>query len=276
MSAELGRQEGTLESEKDTDAGPFDQAIPAILMYHSITPNEHDPYDITVRPERFDQQMRWLRRVGRKGTSVGQLLEAQRHGVARGLVGLSFDDGYADFVDYALPVLQRCGFSATVFVPAGRLGGNNDWDPGGPRKAVMTAGQLRQVAAAGIEVGSHGFRHMSLPSSSDGDLANEIGESRGILREVSGQEVPGFCYPYGHLDERAIHAVQGAGYSYGCAVWHSEFAGRYALPREYIRETDTPQRLWRRGVRRWLKQEYRGPGSRALRSTTGSGVPAAS
>jgi len=98
---------------------PARRPVPAILMYHSISPYEDDPYDITVRPERFDQQMRWLRRAGRRGTSVGQLLDAHRRGAANGLVGLSFDDGYADFTEYALPVLQRYGFGATMFVPAG-------------------------------------------------------------------------------------------------------------------------------------------------------------
>ncbi len=107
-----------MESEKDPDAGP--KSMPAILMYHSISAYQEDPYDITVRPERFDQQMRWLRRAGRKGTSVGHLLEARRRASANGLVGLSFDDGYADFLEYALPVLQRYGFGATMFVPACR------------------------------------------------------------------------------------------------------------------------------------------------------------
>jgi hypothetical protein len=63
--------------EKDPDAGLPDQAMPAILMHHPISAYEEDPYDITVHPERFGQQMRWLRRAGRKGASVGQLLEAQ-------------------------------------------------------------------------------------------------------------------------------------------------------------------------------------------------------
>jgi peptidoglycan/xylan/chitin deacetylase (PgdA/CDA1 family) len=261
-----------MESEKDAGAGPPGRPVPAILMYHSISPYEDDPYDITVRPERFHQQMRWLRRAGRRGTSVGQLLDAHRRGAANGLVGLSFDDGYADFTEYALPVLQRYGFGATMFVPAGLLGGDNAWDPEGPRKALLSAGQLRQVAAAGIEVGSHGFRHQSLPASSDADLAREIGESRDILADVTGHEVDGFCYPYGHHDERVIDRVERAGYSYGCAVWDSEFAGRYALAREYIRDTDSPRSLWTRGARRWLKQEYRGPGSRALRGAARTGV----
>ena len=236
------------------------RAMPAILMYHSIAPYADDPYDITVRPQRFDQQMRWLRRAGRRGTSVGQLLQAHRRGAARGLVGLSFDDGYADFIDYALPVLQRYGFGATMYVPAGLLGGDNAWDPEGPRKPLLTGGQLRQVAAGGIEIGSHGFRHRSLPASSDAELAQEVAASRDILREVSGQPVDGFCYPYGHLEPARSGRCRAGRLFLRLRGLEYRFAGPYALAREYIRDTDSPRRLWARGARHWLKQEYRGPG----------------
>lgn len=237
-------------------------------MYHSITPYEQDPNEITVHPELFARHMRWLRRTGWKCTSVAHLLDAQRRGRANRLVGLTFDDGYADFIDYALPVLRRNRFSATMFVPAGRLGGDNDWDPGGPRKPVMTIEQLRHIAGSGIEIGSHGIQHLSLPNSSVLDLASEIGDSRKILRDILGEEVPGFCYPYGHIDQQSIDLVQEAGYAYACAVWPAELAGRYALPREYIRDTDSPRSLCSRATRRWLKLNYRGPGSAAMRSCT--------
>jgi peptidoglycan/xylan/chitin deacetylase (PgdA/CDA1 family) len=241
-------------------------AAPVILMYHSISPADDDPFDITVRPPRFEQQLGWLRRTGRTGTSVGQLLAARDRFDARRLVGLSFDDGYADFIEYALPLLQRYGFSATMFVPAGQLGKANDWDPEGPRKRLMTAPQLREIADAGIEIGSHGFRHRSLPDTPDAELAEEIETSRAMLRDITGQPVTGFCYPYGHLDARAVGAVQAAGYGYGCSVWPTEFAGPYALAREYMRQSDSPRSLWNRGLRHWLKHEYQGPGAAAVRS----------
>lgn len=248
-------------------------AAPVILMYHSISPDDDDPFDITVRPARFEKQLRWLRRTGRTGTSVGQLLAAQHTGDARRLVGLSFDDGYADFIDYALPLLQRYGCTATMFVPADQLGKANDWDPEGPRKPIMTAQQLRQIADVGIEIGSHGFHHRSLPETSDLELADEIETSRARLQDITGQPVSGFCYPYGHLDARAVGSVQDAGYSYGCSVWPTEFTGQYALAREYMRESDSARSLWNRGLRHWLKHEYRGPGSAALRAATNRGQP---
>ena len=66
-----------------------------VLMYHSVEPYTADPYQVTVHPDRFARQLRWLRRRGLRGVSMRELLAARRDGTARGLVGLTFDDGYA-------------------------------------------------------------------------------------------------------------------------------------------------------------------------------------
>src|SRR5690242_1917088 len=117
----------------------YQGAAPVILMYHSITPYQEDPYLVTVSPERFARQMQWLRNRGLRGVCIRDLLRGRSDGNGRGLVGLTFDDGYADFLAYAVPVLQAYGFTATVFLIAGLLGGDNAWDNMGPRKPLMTA-----------------------------------------------------------------------------------------------------------------------------------------
>jgi peptidoglycan/xylan/chitin deacetylase (PgdA/CDA1 family) len=230
-------------------------------MYHSVSPYEDDPYLVTVSPGRFGQQLDWLRRRGLRGVSMATLLEARRAGEGRGLVGLTFDDGYADFLRYALPVLARHGFGATLFPIAGRLGGQNDWDAAGPRKPLMTAQQVREAVAAGVEIGSHGLMHTSLPGIPDDELAAEAAQSRALLQDASGQEVAGFCYPYGHLDARVAGAVQSAGYDYACAIWRSPQAGPHAVPRVYVGDADTSWRLRAKALRHWLTWDYRGPGA---------------
>ena len=237
---------------------------PVILMYHSIVPYEVDPSRTTVHPQRFEQHMRWLHQRGRRGTSVRELLEARQNGAADGLVGITFDDGYSDFIDNALPVLQRYGFNATVFMLGGRLGGDNSWIPDDPRKDLLTAEQIKQLAASGIEIGSHGLLHPSLPSVDEATLADELQNSRRVLQDVSGQEVPGFAYPFGHLDARAFRGVQDAGYDYACSVWPTEFSGPYALTRINVLDKYSYGHLWYKGIRHWLRWEYEGVGSRAL------------
>ncbi|MBW0009130.1 MAG: polysaccharide deacetylase family protein, partial [Pseudonocardiales bacterium] len=58
---------------------------PPVLMYHSVAPYDQDPHLVTVRPARFEQQLRWLRRRGLRGTSMRELLAARRDGTDRGL-----------------------------------------------------------------------------------------------------------------------------------------------------------------------------------------------
>lgn len=244
--------------------------MPVVAMYHSISPYEQDPYLVTVTPERFERQMRWLRRRGLRGVSVGDLLAACREGAGRGLIGLTFDDGYADFVEYALPILARYGFGGTVFPIAGRLGGQNDWDALGPRKPLMSADQVRRAADAGIEIGSHGLRHTSLRGMATAELIAEAEESRAILTATIDREISGFCYPYGHLDEEAVVAVRRAGYAYGCAIWGSASTGTHALPRVYVGDSDGSARLWAKGARHWLTWDYRGPGAARFGRLAGS------
>ncbi len=239
-------------------------SMPPVLMYHSVSPYREDPYLVTVSPDRFRQQLGWLRRHGLRGVSMSTLIAARAAGEHRRLVGLTFDDGYTDFVRHALPALARHGFGATVFPIAGRLGGENDWDGEGPRKPLMTAAQVREAAMAGIEIGSHGLRHVSLPGAGADELAAETAHSRAVLQEASGQEVAGFCYPYGHLDGRVAAAVRAAGYVYACAIWRSPATGPHAIPRTYAGDRDGSWRLWAKAARHWLTWDYRGPGAASL------------
>ena len=222
--------------------------LPLVLMYHSVEPYETDPYRVTVHPRRFDQQLHWLQRRGLRGVAMTELLTDRRPET----VGLTFDDGYTDFLTTVLPALQRYGFTATVFVIAGALGGDNHWDAPGPRKALMTAADVGRVADAGMEVGSHSLHHVRLPEISDAQLQDEVGESRSRLAALTGRPVSGFCYPYGAVGDREVRAVRAAGYEYACAVGSSPLNGRHALPRAFIGDRDGSARLFAKVARHRL------------------------
>ncbi|MBA2806276.1 polysaccharide deacetylase family protein [Streptomyces sp. KM273126] len=214
-------------------------------MYHSVGDTSDDPYRLTVSPDRLARQLGWLRRRGLRGVSMADLLAARTRGKGRNLVGLTFDDGYADFVDLALPLLRQYGFGATVFVLPGRLDGENAWDPLGPRKRLLGKQGIRVAAATeGIEVGSHGLTHVDLTKADTETLRAEVADSRTLLSELIGTDVQGFCYPYGALDRRAMDAVRDAGYRYACAVDPGPLDGVHALPRIHIGENDTSVRLF--------------------------------
>lgn len=226
----------------DADLNP----MPLVLMYHSIEPYTDDPYQVTVHPRRFERQLRWLRRRGLRGVSMRSLLTAP----GPGLVGLTFDDGYADFVANVMPVLVSFGWTATVYVVAGSIGGHNAWDVPGPHKELMTAADVAAVSAAGMEIGSHGFAHVRMPSADD--LSLQTVRSREILADVSGQDVSGFCYPYGAVGAREVEAVRAAGYDYACAVQPTPVIGRHAIPRTFIGDRDASPRLYAKLARHRL------------------------
>jgi peptidoglycan/xylan/chitin deacetylase (PgdA/CDA1 family) len=197
--------------------------------------------------------MAWLERHGLQGVGVGSLIDAMRDGRQRGLVGITFDDGYVNVLEAALPELQSHGFGATAYIISGRLGGTNDWDEG-PSWPLMSADEVGKLAAAGIEIGSHSATHMRLAGASAEQLAAEAGASRARLAGLLGAEIRGFAYPYGSMDAAARRAVRDAGYDYACAV-EAPVAdiGLMALPRIYVGQQDGAARM---AVKRRLYRGY--------------------
>jgi peptidoglycan/xylan/chitin deacetylase (PgdA/CDA1 family) len=216
---------------------------PLILMYHAVAEVPHDPYQLCVSPSLFGEQMTWLERRGLQGVSIATLLEAMHAGTHHGLVGITFDDGYASILESALPELQRHGFGATAFIISDRIGGTNEWDEG-PAWPLLSSDEVRELAAAGIEIGSHSATHPRLAGADAERLAVEVKTSREKLSRLVGAEVRGFAYPYGSMDAQCRAAVGQAGYQYACAVETPRAElGILALPRVYIGQRDVTRRM---------------------------------
>lgn len=250
------RPDVVAQPQPDGSASPRPALVgrpPWTLMYHSVDTGPQDPYLLTVSPRRFAAQLGWLRRHGLRGVSMRELVRAYEQRTARGLVGLTFDDGYADFPRQVLPVLQAYGFTATLYVVAGRMGGHNAWDADAPRKPLVTIEQVRQLADAGVEIGSHGLSHCRMTGLSEEELAVETRRSREVLQSVVDAAVTGFCYPYGAVDDAAERAVAAAGYDYGAGICHQSATSRWALPRCYVGERDGRLRLRAKRVRHALR-----------------------
>ena len=212
---------------------------PTILMYHAVCPPPDNPNKIFTSPELFEAQMRYLKRRNLRGVSVRELRRAERTGNVKGLVGLTFDNGYENFLQNAVPVLERFGFSATTFVVAGMLGGENKWEfRGDPRPQMNLLGveSVREAAARGMEVGSHSMTHRKLLGLERELLDEEVSRSRQVLSEVLGESVDGFSYPYGFIDRASVEAVRRAGYSYACAVVVQVERNAFDLPRITVTE----------------------------------------
>lgn len=217
-------------------------------MYHAIAGFADDPNMLCVSPQRFEEQMSYLRRRKLRGVSVGELCRLAGTGDDKNLIGLTFDDGYKDFLHAAVPILERFGFSATVFVVAGLLGKENRWKHAYQpplRMKLLEPGDLRIVSERGMEVGSHSMTHADLTGLDRRMLEEEVEDSRQVLSEVLGKEVEGICYPYGRVNHMVVEAARQAGYAYGCG-WRTPLQYSYSaynLARVYVSRKDRRLRL---------------------------------
>jgi peptidoglycan/xylan/chitin deacetylase (PgdA/CDA1 family) len=211
-------------------------------MYHSISDTQPDPNQVCVSPARFAEQLAWLRAHGFRGVSMLELLDADSQGRADRFVGMTFDDGYDDFLTNACPILIDAGFTATVFVIPERLGAENEWDDE-PRLRLLDADGVRAVAQLGMEIGSHSCTHAHLVDVDDAQCKRELVESRAALEQMMGAPVLGFAYPYGDADGSIARAAQDAGYRYACATKAGDRANAWLLPRRFIGERDGGMRL---------------------------------
>jgi peptidoglycan/xylan/chitin deacetylase (PgdA/CDA1 family) len=188
-----------------------------ILMYHNIgePPEGARLRGLYVRAGAFARQMRVLRLLGFQGLSMSAAMPYLRGEKTGRVAVITFDDGYVDTLETALPVLQAHGFSATCYIVSGRLGAYNDWDAGtlNVRKPLMDAAQVRRWQEAGMEVGSHTRTHPRLTKCTDAELRAELAGGKVDLENMLGMPVTQFCYPYGDVDARVAEAVLQAGYS---------------------------------------------------------------
>jgi peptidoglycan/xylan/chitin deacetylase (PgdA/CDA1 family) len=184
-------------------------------MYHHVGPSKPGTYpELTVLPKRFERQIGWLARRGFVGIGPADWVEWLRTG--KGLpdkpVLVTFDDGYADLAEHALPVLRRYGYGAVVFVVTGPVGGTNAWDEarGSGTHRLLSTEQIRYWATQGIEFGSHSRTHADLTTLFANELQKEIVGSRDELARLLGAPVTSFAYPYGAYNRAVYECVRGA------------------------------------------------------------------
>jgi peptidoglycan/xylan/chitin deacetylase (PgdA/CDA1 family) len=207
----------------DRDAAGRPAGPVPVLMYHSIsTGSSPDFHRYTVAPREFAAQMDYLDIQGYRPVTAADLAAHRVSGrplPARPVV-LTFDDGYADFADAALPVLQAHRFPATLFVISGYVGRAAGFlrGCGEERRRLLSWTQLRDLAAEGVEIGSHSHTHPQLDLLPPAVARDEVRRSKCVLEDNLGQAVTGFCYPFGYWNRAARAGVEAAGFGYGCAA----------------------------------------------------------
>lgn len=200
------RQEGIPDYDESLWAPPPPRPqafnIP-VLMYHHVG-DAASRYTIPLW--RFEQQLDWLQENGYTAVTLSEVYDAVA-GVGTlppHPVAITFDDGYAEQWA-AVQAMNARGMRGTFFILSGA--------------STLADWQIRAMADAGHEIGSHSIAHPDLTGVSDARLWSELVDARARLRAISGQDVDIFAYPYGAYDSRVVNTVEAAGYRAAVAAW---------------------------------------------------------
>jgi glycosyltransferase involved in cell wall biosynthesis/peptidoglycan/xylan/chitin deacetylase (PgdA/CDA1 family)/SAM-dependent methyltransferase len=190
-----------------------------VLAYHRVAddgPAALSPWRVT--PQAFEAQMRLLRRHGYYTVTPEQMLQHmhRRAPLPGRPVLITFDDAYQDFADAAWPVLQACGFGATVFAVVDRVGDAARWDAdAGPPARLMDSQTIVALSGQGVSFGSHLASHAPAPTLSSRALLDEVVRSKAQLEAWTGGPVRTIAAPYGAVDERYHRTIAVADLSLG-------------------------------------------------------------
>jgi len=191
-----------------------------ILLYHRVSDELRD--SLTVGIEQFDAQMDWLRRHHEIVSIADIIHENVPRSTTRPVIAVTFDDGYLDNYEHAVPILLRHQVPAAFFVSTGMIGTSegfpHDLKRLGKALPTMTWDHLRHMLELGFVVGSHTVTHLDCGSADLGTVRRELDESRDMLKRNLGLDEVIFAYPFGgrtNMNPAALQLVKEAGYA-GC------------------------------------------------------------
>ena len=184
------------------------QPVP-ILVYHHVLARPKGPRLLVMSTELFRAQMAWLSAHGYQAVTLRRVYDAWTgDGVLPPHpVVLTFDDGYADQVRNAAPVLRRYHWPAELDLISSAL-----YTGDSPPAASLTPEMVQSLLDAGWGLESHSVSHPDLTELWGKKLHHELVDSRTRLEELFDVPVDFFCYPGGIYDRRLRLAVRRAGY----------------------------------------------------------------
>ena len=213
--------------------GPSAQAADSavIFMYHRFGDSRHPSTNITL--EQFDAHLKEITEGGYHVLPLKEIVAAfrRKEALPDRTIGLSIDDAFISVYREAWPRLRRAGLPFTLFVATDPINrGLSDF---------MSWEQLREMAAAGVEIGNHSVSHAHLPDVSDEQLVAELADSNQTFQKELGFVPRLVAYPYGEFGIREQRAAEAAGFDAAFGQ-HSGVAyanaDLYSLPRFALNE----------------------------------------
>ncbi|HEX9967662.1 MAG TPA: polysaccharide deacetylase family protein [Solirubrobacterales bacterium] len=190
------------------------------LCYHSIAPA--GPRFLTVSRELFEAQLDAIEARGLRCGGLAELAALAAGERIEPTAFLTFDDGFVDNYETAMPILRERGHKAFVFVlpPLVDDGARFEWPEVAADAArhpdsmrSVTWPMLEEMREAGWEVGAHTLTHPHLPDLGPERLREELSESRAKVRERLGS-CDTFAYPFGEWSPAVAEAAADCGYRF--------------------------------------------------------------
>ncbi len=220
-----------------------------IFLYHSIGND-------TIPPQLFEQHLDFLC----SAFSIIPLREVYQ-GITSGNLPpkplvVSFDDGYRDNYELALPILEKHHIVCTIFITTGYIGGKL-WG-----KPVMTQEQIKDLVSRGMEIAAHTVSHPNLRRLNHAELRAELAMSKTKLEEIIEGPVVSLSYPYGLYNRQVTKIAREVGFKIAVTTVHDFFLNREKLlecPRLPVYPNDSHNDLQAKldGDQHWLKLAHR-------------------
>ena len=214
-----------------------DMNIP-VLCYHDVTPNNPNNNELLVNPNKFKEQLQYLKDNNYTPITLDELYSYLRENkpLPKKPVVITLDDGYKGNYEYAYPLLKEFNFPATIFVISNYVGA----------KDYMTNEELKEMSDNGIEIESHTFKHDDLSTLDENKQFETFKSSKEALEKITGKPVDYVAYPFGRYNEETRVAAKKAGYKLGFNL-NGNFADRkdndFNIDRVYVSNNDSLEKF---------------------------------
>ena len=173
-----------------------------VLVYHSINT---DKSKLSLAIDNFEKQINFLNKLGFQTANFDNIDKNKKKQII-----ITFDDGYKDVCQYALPILKKYDFKATCFLVSNLIGKKNTWDllrNDFISKNLMNKEDINEWIKNGMFIGSHSHNHNDLTKLNKFDLEKDLDFSKKTLEDQFGKEINNFCYPFGKVNKNVFDTV---------------------------------------------------------------------